>query len=59
MLQNTVNGVAEFWDIRMVAQQIGHTPNSCNHYTFNDYKALLLMTADTYDFECSAKRCPT
>jgi len=42
-----------------VAQQIGHTPNSGNPYTFNDYKALLLMTADTYDYEPSAKRHPT
>jgi len=43
----------------LVAQQIGHTPNSGNPYTFNDYKALLLMTADTYDYERSAKRRPT
>jgi len=59
MLQNTVNGVAEFRNIRMVAQQIGHTPNSGNPYTFNDHKALLLMTVDTYDYERSTKRCPT
>jgi len=59
MLQNTVDDVAEFRDVRTVAQQIGHTPNSGNLYTFNDYKALLLTTADTYDHERSAKRCPT
>jgi len=47
MLQNTIDGVAEFCNVRMVAQQIGHTPNSGNPYTFNDYKALLLTTADT------------
>jgi len=51
MLQNTVKGMAECHNVRTVAQQIGHTPNSGNPYTFNDYKALLLMTADTYDFE--------
>jgi len=59
MLQNTVDGVAEFCNVRTVAQQIGHTPNSGNPYSFNDYKALLLMTADTYDYERSARRCPT
>jgi len=55
MLQNTVDGVPEFCNVRTVAQQIGHTPNSGNPYTFNDYKALLLTTADTYDYERSAK----
>jgi len=59
MLQNTVDGVTEFRNVRMVAQQIGHTPKSGNPYTFNDYKALLLTTADTYDYERSAKRRPT
>jgi len=59
MLQNTIDGVAEFRNVRTVAQQIGHTPNSGNPYTFNDYKALLLMTADTYVYEQSAKRRPT
>jgi len=59
MLQNTVEGVAEFRNVRTVAQQIGHTPNSGNPYTFNDYKALLLTTADTYNYEWSAKRRPT
>jgi len=44
MLQNTVDGVAEFCNIRTVAQQIGHTPNSGNPYTFSDYKALLQQT---------------
>jgi len=59
MLQNSIQGVAEFRNVRMVAQQIGHTPNIGNPYTFNDYKALLLTTADTYDYEQSAKRRPT
>jgi len=59
MLQNTINSAAEFHNVRTVAQQIGHTPNSGNPYTFNDYKALLLTTADTYDYEQSAKRRPT
>jgi len=59
MLQNTIDDAAEFCNVRMVAQQIGHTPNSGNPYTFNDYKALLLMTANTYDYEQSAKRHPT
>jgi len=44
---------------QLAASLIGHTPNSGNPYTFNDYKALLLTTADTYDYERSAKRCPT
>jgi len=59
ILQNTVNGVAKFRNVRTVAQQIGHTPNSSNPYMFNDYKALLLTMADTYDYERSAKRRPT
>jgi len=47
MLQNTVNGVPKFRNVRTVAQQIGHTPNSGNPYMFNDYKALLLMLMTT------------
>jgi len=59
MLQNTMDSVAEFCSVRTVAQQIGHTPNSGNSYTFSNYKALLLTTADTYDYKRSAKRHPT
>jgi len=58
MLQNTVDGVAEFQSVRTVAQQMGHTPNSANPYTFADYKALLLTTADSYNVEWAAKKCP-
>jgi len=58
MLQNTLDGIMEFCCVRTVAQQTGHTPNSANPYSFAEYLALLITTAESYDTEWSAKRCP-
>jgi len=45
----------EFHCVWTVAQQTGHTSNSGNPYSFAEYQALLITTAESYDMEQTAK----
>jgi len=46
----------EFQCVRTVAQQMGHTPNSGNPYSYKEYKTLLLTVAESYNAEKAPKK---
>jgi len=47
-----LDGIQEFCTM---ALQTGHTPTSKNPYSFAEYQALLITTAETYDAEWTAR----
>jgi len=49
MFHNTLDSIQEFHLVCTVAQQTGHIPMSKSPYSFEEYKALLITTAKSYD----------
>jgi len=54
-----LDGIQEFWLVRTVALQTGHTPTSKTPYSFAEYQALLITTAEAYNAEQTARCHPT
>jgi hypothetical protein len=59
LLQNTIDGVPDFWQVRTVTQQTYQASAPVHAHTFEEYKALLLDAATIYDDKHAARRRPT
>ena len=57
-LQSSVDTVEEFRNVRTVAQQTSQASTTGMTRTFEEYKALLIDTADIYDDKRAARRRP-